>query len=507
MEYLIFAKSIEVSACGLTSEPGSCTLLSCKNPYGIESWTNFECKKDNGRDSQENFIDGCFILLYKSGDGNNDNPNHTLSFDNIELHCYPKLVGILQAFYRMLAELFKQPSISSAGNSFGSRLEIVDWNVLKEIKLQSFGFSNYRDIGSSLFSGIAVYNFPFIAVRKLVPFGNLDNSENFSTHQREQFPCTKNDNYISNKKKKSPLAKISSGRCVESGFSSKAELFCFNVHLSGVRIHFHDATCIVGTVTVPNVDSAVIGGPDSWNILLSMVGLQLSSPWSTSPTHDFLFGPASQDYSSVVNLRVQKGVVNELSPKIEVCVGIQNVSCTLSAEFLAILIGYFSLSDWTLYKNEKAAAEEHEDGKSSPTYKFEILDSYFIFPVEGNASFFVKLELCHLYFGFILKSSCFDKLEGVPAECIISINQDVDKVDMYNVFGRKISISVLIVDKRQEPDPESDSMNFCLVPQLDADMWLRIPCGKGPHDSSPFSTAVMMMVDCWQINAEGGSEY
>lgn len=82
-------------------------------------------------------------------------------------------------------------------------------------------------------------------------------------------------------------------------------------------------------------------------------------------------GPCLLTLSPVINIRVRKG---NHGMELDFC--IQNVSCILPTEFLAVLIGYFSMPDWNSNAKESSGIDNSKDTDSFPfTYKFENTDS------------------------------------------------------------------------------------------------------------------------------------
>ncbi|VFQ83984.1 unnamed protein product [Cuscuta campestris] len=64
-------------------------------------------------------------------------------------------------------------------------------------------------------------------------------------------------------------------------------------------------------------------------------------------TYDFLWGPLTPTVSPIFQFCMRKETAKSRESLLELSFGIQNVSCVLPPEFLAVIIGYFSLPDWS----------------------------------------------------------------------------------------------------------------------------------------------------------------
>ncbi|KAG0501182.1 hypothetical protein HPP92_001254 [Vanilla planifolia] len=180
-----------------------------------------------------------------------------------------------------------------------------------------------------------------------------------------------------------------------------------------------------------------------------------------------------------------------------------------------MLIGYFSLSDWSL----KGTMKEDEQWTSSNDefygssgfgaqiiYKFEILESIVIFPVEDHLAFCLQVDAPWLYCSFMLASTSENAFEGISLECNVPSITFASGLNIFNLFGRSLSLSLLLL--KDGTSLFKLGYNICkknihFVEHLDTDVWLRVPCKiKKSVDDSDFPALIMINVDNCKVTVE-----
>lgn len=441
-------------------------------------------------------FDGCLLVRYEASRCSDSGPCRCMiDLNNGDLHCYPFVIGLLVGLFDQLA---KYDGPEAENSSVHLEDERPALNVA-ELGNGKFGFSNFLEPVSKCPS-ISVGHFPFVSVHNSGCLSSLESSLLYFPEWRKHVKT----------RQREPRNKSTVKEEVTSCFSSSlkstldknafpvletkdSELFHFDFDLHGIRVHFHDHSGTVGIITLPIVTSTVCICNDSVDIMCSIEGLVLTSSWWTQRLHDFLWGPSSEDYPPILNVRVrnQKSSVN---PQTEISIGIQHVFCILPPEYLAILIGYFSLPDWMPYLTEQQLEENRyvDNGEQVLLiYKVEILDSDLFVPTEIGDFQFLKVDIPQLHLSFIL-DSFNGLLESIPAACLVQEKKIAKRSHCLNIFGRKLSLSLLM---RKDEDTslllaqEAGVRSFTLIASLDADVWVRIPV------SSPdsFVTPVCIM--------------
>ncbi|GAB2294259.1 hypothetical protein Dimus_028474 [Dionaea muscipula] len=162
---------------------------------------------------------------------------------------------------------------------------------------------------------------------------------------------------------------------------------------------------------------------------------------------EYLWGPSHPNQSPILNLSIRKGNVCS-STDLELSISVQHVCCIIPPEYLAILIGYFSLPDWSSKENDDLVVHDHADMDKEAdkvvSYKFEVLNPPTILcPVENSEALFLKLESPQLYCRFIQNDSSDNLLNGVSSECMVPTEKMENGFDALNLFGRDLRLSVL----------------------------------------------------------------
>ena len=127
--------------------------------------------------------------------------------------------------------------------------------------------------------------------------------------------------------------------------------------------------------------------------------------------------------------------------------------------------------------------------------------------MESDDPRFLKLEIPQLYCSFIQNFCSNNVLKDIPPECLVAENKIARKNHCLNVFGRDLSLSLLL--NSGVLDSSMTDQNFgcgyiTFIAPFSADVWVRIP---HESDSSCLSflgsTCVMARVDNGQLIVKG----
>jgi hypothetical protein len=466
-ECMIFAKTFRISTCSDQSEDNHILLCSSVNTQ------------------TEDDDDICFFLHYKSCGKLEDLSSHTfiVSLHDVDLHCYPHIIGLLVEFAEKISGII---DASRPARTPTSELK----SSLPQFQFQNFGFSNFIESGCYESESIPVDHFPFVTIYNTGALTNVNDSFIYGSSEWRKVLNLRNRKIVRTKSSNKPeLEQLS----LLSKFSTSS-----NVNISNLTLYFHDSSSIIGTITLPVSICSISTKKDLMDILCSTEGMTLSSSLFT-PTHDenFLWGPSSTNLSPILNIRVRKN-----SAPIELSFSIQHISCTLPPEYLAIIIGYFTLPDWSSGKNENS---DSTDEDICIWYKFEILDCTLFVPVESG---FLKLEIPQFYYSFILNSDPSMVLQDIPKDCLVPIHTLSDRNHCLNMFGYDLSLVMMMNLKNLRLDSLKINLNNAglraipLIAPLDADVWIRIP---NEDDSSVLisRTCIMTRIRSCQVVAHG----
>lgn len=454
----------------------------------------------------------CFLLHYEAYRRADTVVNKcTVGLNDIDFHCYPYIVGLLVGFYNKLSA-YGSPFTSD--DSFSLVTEAKSPRRRAGLEFERFGYSNFIETGSSDHASISLDNYPFVTLCNSASLGSIESSLHypiadwrrlFNLRERKikstKF-CLKNGLKTFDA---SPLTFTSVvDTSAAPGIISDANLLNIDINLCGVRVHFHDSSCIVGTVALPTLKSSLSIYEDSMDLLCSAEGLVLTSSWWTKNFQEFLWGPSLPNLSPILNLRVRKGKFGSLPSELEVSIGIQHVYCMLPPEFLAIIIGYFSLPDWSLNLSEQPMKMEN---KSHVVYKFEILDSTLILPVEHDDHQFLKIEIQQLFCSFIDKCAPNDAMMNIPPDYMVPAHKVAKANHCLNMFGRDLSLSFLLSREDEhgclELDQDTGCGNITLIAALSLDLWVWLPCDdESCFESSSVSTCIMSRITDCQLIAD-----
>ncbi|XP_050382411.1 uncharacterized protein LOC126799284 isoform X2 [Argentina anserina] len=453
--------------------------------------------------------EACFTLQYASHPKDTVPQECRICLNNGDLHCYPSVIQLLIAFFdRLSAYGASSPGKDTLSSSMDSRYP----KSVPGFGFQRFGFSNFVETGSSEYASIPLDRFPFVMLSNAGSLGNLESSLAYGSPQWRKYFSLRDcrvsspESSIKEVSKmfhapalKSPSVVEASAVCGNSATTSS--LLVIDVNLCGIRVHFHDSKCIVGTITLSRSNSSVSIYEKCFDILCSMEGLLLSSSWSSHNLRENLWGPSVSNMSPILNVRVKKEC-GPLGSRVELCFSIQHVYCILPPEYLAIIIGYCSLSDWSSDTNDQLVTIGHEDTESEYecpfVYKIEILDSVLIVPVESNEGQFLKSELQQFYCTFIQRNLT-DVLKDIPHECWVHADKLAKRNHSLNLFGQDLILSFLCFKDNQY----SSFVDVPLIAPLCADVWVEIPCeNESACESSPSNTCVMIKVGNCQLKPE-----
>ncbi|XP_026406901.1 uncharacterized protein LOC113302233 isoform X1 [Papaver somniferum] len=529
----VCVKALKIETGKLSDETSDLTLCLSKSisaaahQRGFVSEANAP-KSDGGERSTP--LDGCFIMHYQA-ERNVEEVCHklTMFFNEVDLHCYPKVIGSLYQYFDSLSR-YDSSSLPYSGKSLANSKEsgkiLANSKETRYRVLMSgfwpakFGFSNFCESGSTE-ACITLGQFPFITIDSSGSLGRIEQSlihgisewrNILNVRDKKCERIAKVNVRKRSKVPRVPTVKYSwSNNDSTSGRSSDSAICIIDLNLTGITIHFHDSSCILGTLSVPISKSLIaLSRTHYLDMLCSIEGLHLSSSWLSQYFYKWLWGSSEHNLAPVFNFRVRR-INGATRPQIELCFSIQHVRCILPPEYLAILIGYFSLPDWNKkepvqFVTENGNCKDMDNSHVKIMYKFEVLDSVLILPVDDDGHQTIHLQLEQLYCSFTAKSKAEDALKDIPLDCMVQADKVADIVHVLNIFGRGVSLS--LVPRKNEghaslTDCQSTSCgNVPLIPAFDADLWIRIPCGNQPSDGLSTPTSVMVKVSNWQIIAE-----
>ncbi|XP_027919445.1 uncharacterized protein LOC114177994 isoform X3 [Vigna unguiculata] len=481
---------------GNISSPGSTIGEDCVPGSNIEF----------NQDSDMALVaDSCFIMHYESSRTDVVCHRTFMYISNTDIHCYPHITGLLIGFFDRLSAYTSSSEKSSASNT-------VDFSkIFSGVGLHKFGFSNYFDFGSTDSACIPMDSFPFVTIHNSGSLGNLESTlihaiGDWRNYFIERDRKIKNSNI--NMRIGSEFFQVSPSKS-KSGIVSNFDIFHTELHLCGIRAHFHDSSCIIGTIMVPTSKSCLLFCEDSMDISSSSEGLILTSSWGPRNFQDYLWGPSSPNLSPILNIRFRKGQNMSSTADLEISIGIQHVYCMLPSEYLSIMMGYFSLSDWDGACNHYSSGEHRDiavENEKKITYKLEILDSNIILPVESNDHQFIKIEMPQLYCSFIENSGADDVLRNIPPECSVPIHKLAKRNDCLNVFGRDLFVSFLLCKNDllglAKTERITEFLTSPLIAPINADVWVRIPYENNSDCKSTSSICFMTSIGSCHIVAE-----
>ncbi|KAF9591494.1 hypothetical protein IFM89_004548 [Coptis chinensis] len=512
MECWLSIKMVEISSCTSAGESISHTLCSTRNLYTMDSATQpktgvgtgiFYCAERSAS------AGGCFLLHYQAqGSVAIGCPKYSISLMDLDLHIYPDIVGLLLKFFDNLPGYGSSSSAHSCKSAPISNIGIDDTILRSSSELPNFGFSNFYEAGSTALEGIPLDHFPFLTINNSGSLGSLEQSlihKNFEW--RRAFSVRDNKSI---RRPDLSFTRKSRSRLCEPEGSGDTKLNVIDLNLSGIKAYFHDSSCILCTVTLSVCKSSfVVDGTECLDMLISIDGLLLSSSWYTHDSCEFLWGSSAPSNSHILNIHLRKKTGGALTRTFEISFSVQHVSCVLPSEFLAILIGYFCLPDWTPHGHDTCITEnckERDTDNYVILWKVEILESTLILPVECSRGQSLHLGLKQLYISFTTVKHREDALKEIPIDCRVSEKMIVDNVHLLNIFGRDLCMSLVLLEDKENISAKLDKNtlngNITLISPLDLDIWIRIPSENKPFVGLSAPTCIMMEIKICQINAE-----
>ncbi|XP_020578400.1 uncharacterized protein LOC110023361 isoform X2 [Phalaenopsis equestris] len=492
----------KIILCSLRSGPANSAL---HNP--VES----DCTILRSASCSKNFPEElCFQLRYRTYvEINTVQHECSVSLCEVDFHVYPRICGLLQRFFNSISEKF------FSSTSFVSSKELDQNDNFDRVGVEhaKFSFSNFCASDTSSCECISVDDFPSLTIPNSGSPSNLDISIIHSVNGFQDMrvidkKCPKIHKSSINKRFTTMnYSTMGNGNCASADdhqLTTHYDIISIDIKVNNAKVHFHDSSCILGTVSIPHIGSIIsLQGTGYWDVLVSTDGLSLSSSWSS---HEVVWGSFSSTISPILNVRASK---EEKETMVEISFGIQHVSCILTSEFLAMLIGYFSLPDWACMGNMKTD-EPYKHLREEPNiiYKFEILDSILILPVENHTDFVLQVKIPKFCCNVILESSMDIIFKDIPLGCVVSSNAIANKFNIFNLFGRSLSLSLVPI--KEDADylfkhcEYISNENFSFIEHLDADMWLRIPCKmEDSAENFKFPSLIMMSVDICKLIVEG----
>ncbi|KAL5715325.1 hypothetical protein ACHQM5_017158 [Ranunculus cassubicifolius] len=439
---------------------------------------------------------------------------YNIYLNDLDFHIYPHIIGLLLGFFDQLSSYGTTPSTPSCMNSMNFNSPVKNETTKSWLKEQKFGFSNFFEDGSTTSEGILFDHFPFVTIQNSGSLGSLEPSVLRGLPERSQHIIGRDRKTIGSLQSSfEKSSRMSIVQNMKPAFqidwdSYVADLHVIALHLNGIEVYFHDASCLLATVTLPLCKSfVVIDDTGCLDVLCSADGLVLSSSWATKDFGEFLWGYSETGLPPVLNIRFRKEGNKTSNQKFDICISVQHVCCILPSEFLSILIGYFTMPAWSPYGYEKSITvnESQSENNSNITWKVEILDSRLISPVECNKGQSLNLGLQCLYVSFTTVNSKEDALRDIPIECLVPQQKVSDSVHLLNIFGRDSGLSFSLLNNEEEVSGKLDqdcTETFPLLSSLDVDLWIRIPCNTVPSGGLPASTCVMSKINGCQVIAE-----
>lgn len=517
-ECWISTKAVKIISSLLDSDKDGHILCSSGNVIPVNYAQQQDASQGENSSGKSTSADGCFVLRYQEWrDLGLILHKCTVCLSDVDFHCYPNVVRLLVEFSDKLLHYGTSLNVE---NPVSGSMNGENMSPIQSFGFKRFGFSNFSESGSSEWASIPLDCFPFVTIYNC---GSLSNAQSSLIHA---LPDWRKILKVRDRRTKSPKVSLRG-----SAMSFASELKCgfgndmvstaqysdvsdvlIDLSLSRIRVHFHDCSCIVGTVVIPTAKSSVSIRGDCLDVLCSTEGLTLCSSWWPRSIHDFLWGPSSTNFSPILNVRLRKQKDGQLRSELEISFGIQHVSCILPPDFLAILIGYFSLPDWCSkgngqFSDETAGLVDSVD-TSLITYKFEVLDSILFTPLGSDDPRSLKLEIPQLYCSFTQNDCSSGISKGIPPECLVAANKIAEKNHCLNVFGQDLSLSLFLLNNdgfdASMVDPNNGQVCITFITPFSADVWVRIPDEKGSSCVSSFaSTCVMARVDNVQLIAKG----
>ncbi|XP_073129939.1 intermembrane lipid transfer protein VPS13 isoform X2 [Henckelia pumila] len=447
---------------------------------------------------QSSVVDGCIVLHYEA---HRNEHRYSISASDLEIHCYPFFVGRLIGFMEKIA---------ISGTSIEDRMpdaEGANVSSSQTLNLRYYGLSNTYD-SSFEQAHVSLNHSPSYTIDNLRSLSNLENRADGVWPKMSAALCLEDPKNGDPKLSVTGEAKLLSAPPMNCGLdadcsllTSAVDLLLVILNLGSVTLHFHDSSCIVGTIMVPLAKSVIHISADFLDIVCSTEGMALSSLWCSQLINEFLWGPLSPDLSPILNLHLKKGNTNVQSSQLELNFNIQKVSCMLPPEFLAIVIGYFSLPDWSSYANKQPSVDMSCENPSTITYKFEIVNCNVLAPSNDDYSEFLKVNISQLCIMFSENCAGSSVTRDIPSASCISASKFADRNNCLDFYGCDLCLTLLIL----ESDTSSSLSRYrtvTLIAPLSADVWIRIPQNNELSNITSYPICIMAMVNDCQLDIE-----
>ncbi|KZV50783.1 hypothetical protein F511_11560, partial [Dorcoceras hygrometricum] len=447
---------------------------------------------------QNSVVDGCIVLHYEA---HRNEHKHSISATDLEFHCYPLFVGRLIGFMEKL---------TASRESIVDRKPNADTNVSssQSLNLRQYGLSNTYNSCSFELAHISLNHSRLYTIDNLRSLSNLDNKAEGLWPKMGTALCLEELKSGNPKSSVTGEPKLPSAPLMNHGLeadcaqlTSVDDLLLVTLNLDSVTVHFHDSSCIVGTIMVPLAKSKIYIATDILDIVCSTDGMTLSSLWYSPLINEFLWGPLSSDLSPILNLHVNKGNTNAQNSRLELSFNIQRASCMLPPEFLAIVIGYFSLPDWSSYANKQPAIDMSSVNPTTIVYKFEIVNCNVLTPSSSDCSKFLKVHVSQLCVMFSENCAGSSVTRDIPSASCISSSKFADINYCLDFFGCDLYLTLVIF----ESDIDNSSSRYqtlTLIAPLSADVWIRIPQNNEVSDASSYPICIMAMINDCQLDVE-----
>ncbi|KAM3303588.1 putative protein isoform X1 [Capsicum chacoense] len=500
-------KEINIHDYGGKSEGKSLIFCSSQSLSGSD---NVRSGPQSGYSDKRSSTNGLCLLFHQKTCGNSGFIGHKckLSLSGLDIHCHHFLIGVLVGFIDKLSDI--KSSLRVANNPVVNGKTCVPTFVSS---LQNSGVSKFIETSFSEWATVSLDQFPFITLKDTGSFLNLGACSNTDTPEWRKglnFRDWKDRN------PKDDIDDRSNGLLpfsVNSSFQvyDAKKVYFIDLELSSCKVHFHKSSYIIATLLFPNVKSALCICDNYLDVLCSSEGLILSSLQWPQMMQDFLWGPLKSTSPPTLKLRVTKESVK--SP-LKMSFSIQNVCCVLLPEFLAVIIGYFTLPDLSSSPGGLPITESSDSNTSKgnvcTSFLFEVLDCNLFVPTGSSVSQFLKLDIQQLYASFTQNGETKFVLKDIPMECLVTEDEIAHRNDCLNLFGYDLSLSLMLLVEEEAYLSGSFHgptwTNIILIALFSADVWVRLPSQCECCDViSCYPSCIMTIVKDCQLNAEGAS--
>lgn len=433
---------------------------------------------------------------------------YTIYWRGAELHCYPYIFGLLTSF---LDKISSYKNSSADTNPSSLTADTSTPTEILQFDFERFGFSNFTESRSC--GCIPLEKYPFVTIYNSGSLGSLESSLCYSTSDWRKLYTLRNkkdeakiglhckcNTCTFQPKCDCPLNELASSRGL-----GQTNHFIVDVHAFKTNVHFHDSSSVFGTIKLPVSRYLLTISDDCVDLVASAEDLMLESSLFTNYSGGLLWKHSLTGVSPVLNLRVRKRNLELSGSELEVSIGIQHSCCILLPEYLAIIIGYFSLPDWTSKSGLQSFPQATEFTKAHSefaiTYKIEILDSTLVLPVENDDCRQLKADIQQLYITFIPECALSNYVQHIPQECVIPFNQVAGRTNCLNIFSRDLSLTLLLSENGISTfKKDAVCRSITLAASIIADAWICLPCARNPLSDL---ACVMSRVEVCEIVADG----